>query len=69
LATASCSYNAKFGGMTAANTRRLRTVESGNRKLKALLAEAMLANALLKDLTSKPFGVGTKRNAVRHATG
>jgi putative transposase len=33
--------------------RRLKTLEDENTKLKKLLAEAMLDNAMLKDLNSK----------------
>jgi hypothetical protein len=35
--------------------RRLRTLEEENGRLKKLLAEAMLDNALLKDLASKKW--------------
>lgn len=46
-------YKAKFGGMTVSDAQRLRTLEGENGKLKKLLAEAMLDNAVLKDLASK----------------
>ena len=46
---------AKFSGMTVSDAQRLRTLETENNKLKRLLAEAMLDNAALKDLTSKNF--------------
>jgi len=46
---------AKFGGMTVSDAQRLRTLETENGKLKRLLAEAMLDNAVLKDLASKNF--------------
>ncbi len=48
-------YKAKFGGMTVCNARRLRALEAENAKLKRLLAEAMLDNSALKDLTTKNF--------------
>ena len=48
-------YKAKFGGMTVSDAQRLRTLEGENGKLKKLLAEAMLDNAVLKDLASKNF--------------
>ncbi len=48
-------YKAKFGGMTVSDAQRLRTLESENGKLKRLLAEAMLDNAVLKDLATKNF--------------
>jgi len=46
-------YKAKFGGMEVSDARRLRTLEDENAKLKKLLAEQMLDNAILKDVASK----------------
>ena len=48
-------YKGKFGGMTVSDARRLRALEAENTRLKRLLAEAMLDNAALKDLTTKNF--------------
>ena len=48
-------YKAKFGGLDVSEVRRLRALEDENAKLKKLLAEAMLDNAVLKDLTSKKW--------------
>ena len=48
-------YKAKFGGMTVSDARRLRALEAENAKLKRLLAEAMLDNSALKELTTKNF--------------
>ena len=48
-------YKAKFGGLDVSEARRLRALEDQNAKLKKLLAEAMLDNAVLKDLTSKKW--------------
>jgi len=48
-------YKAKFGGLDVSEARRLRVLEDENAKLKKLLAEAMLDNAVLKDLTSKKW--------------
>ena len=48
-------YTAKFGGLDVSEARRLRALEDENAKLKKLLAEAMLDNAVLKDLTSKKW--------------
>jgi putative transposase len=48
-------YKAKFGGMTVSDARRLRALQAENARLKHLLAEAMLDNAALKDLTTKNF--------------
>jgi putative transposase len=46
-------WKAKFGGLEVSEAQRLRALESENAKLKKLLAEAMLDNAMLKDLLSK----------------
>ena len=48
-------YKAKFGGLDVSEVRRLRALEDENAMLKKLLAEAMLDNAVLKDLTSKKW--------------
>ena len=46
-------YKAKYGGMSVSDARRLRALEAEKTRLKRLLAEAMLDNAALKDLTTK----------------
>ncbi len=46
-------WKAKFGGMEVSDARRLKALEDENAKLKKLLAEAMLDNAMLKDIASK----------------
>ena len=43
------------GGLDVSDARRLKVLEDENRKLKKLLAEAMLDNAMLKDLNSKKW--------------
>ena len=48
-------YKAKFGGMEVSDARRLRALEDENAKLKKLLAEQMLDNAILKDIASKKW--------------
>jgi putative transposase len=48
-------WKAKFGGMDVSDARRLKVFESENAKLKKLLAEAMLDNAMLKDIASKKW--------------
>jgi len=48
-------WKAKFGGMDVSDARKLRALEAENAKLKKLLAEAMLDNAILKDVTSKKW--------------
>jgi putative transposase len=48
-------YKAKFGGMDVSDARKLKALEDENAKLKKLLAEAMLNNAMLKDVASKKW--------------
>jgi putative transposase len=48
-------WKAKFGGMDVSEARRLKVLEDENAKLKRLLAEAMLDNAMLKDIATKKF--------------
>jgi putative transposase len=50
------AWKAKFGGMSISDAKRLRQLEGENAKLKKLLAEAMLDNAVLKDITSRKWG-------------
>ena len=48
-------WKARFGGMDVSDARRLKALEDENAKLKKLLAEAMLDNAMLKDIASKKW--------------
>jgi putative transposase len=48
-------WKAKFGGLDVSDAKRLRALEDENAKLKKLLAEAMLDNAVLKDITSRKW--------------
>jgi putative transposase len=48
-------WKAKYGGLDVSEARRLKALEDENAKLKKLLAEVMLDNAMLKDLTTKKF--------------
>ena len=41
--------------MDVSDARRLRTLEYENRRLKKLLAESMLDNAMKKDIASKKW--------------
>ncbi|MCW5647229.1 MAG: transposase [Sphingopyxis sp.] len=43
-------WKSKLGGLDVSEARRLRSLEEENSRLKKLLAEAMLDNAVLKDL-------------------
>jgi putative transposase len=48
-------WKAKYGGLEVSDAKRLRALEDENRRLKKLLAEAMLDNAMLKDITTKKW--------------
>ncbi len=48
-------YKAKFGGMDVADARELKALEDENAKLKKLLAETMLDNAVLKAVAAKKW--------------
>ena len=48
-------WKAKFGGMDVSDAKRLKALEDENGKLKKLLAEAMLDNAILKDVNSRKW--------------
>ena len=46
-------WKAKFGGLEVSDARKLKSLEGENARLKRLLADAMLDNAVLKDLLGK----------------
>ena len=48
-------FKAKYGGMDVSDARRLKTLEDENARLKKLLAEQMLDNAILRDVSSKKW--------------
>ena len=48
-------YKARFGGLEVSDARRLKALEDENAKLKKLLAETMLDNAILKDVASRKW--------------
>jgi putative transposase len=48
-------WKAKFGGLEVSEARRLRQLEDENTRLKKLLADAMLDNAVLKDIAAKKW--------------
>jgi putative transposase len=48
-------WKSKFGGMSVPDARRLKQLEEENARLKKLLAEAMLDNAVLKDITARKW--------------
>ena len=47
------AWKAKYGGMDVSDAKRLRALEEENRRLKQLLADAMLDNQALKGLLAK----------------
>ena len=48
-------WKSKFGGMDVSDAKRLKSLEDENAKLKKLLAETMLGNAILKDINSRKW--------------
>jgi len=48
-------WKSKFGGMEVSDAKRLKALEAENNRLKKLLAETMLDNAMLKDINSKKW--------------
>ena len=48
-------WKAKYGGLDMSDAKRLRALEDENAKLKKVLAEAMLDNAMLKDIATKKW--------------
>ena len=48
-------WKARFGGLDVSDARRLKALEDENARLKRLLAEAMLDNAMLRDVAAKKW--------------
>lgn len=48
-------WKAKYGGLEVSEAKRLKALEDENARLKKLLAEAMLDNAVLKDIAAKKW--------------
>ena len=48
-------WKSKFGGLDVSDAKRLKALEDENGKLKKLLAETMLDNAILKDINSRKW--------------
>ena len=48
-------WKAKFGGLDVSEAKRLKALEAENAKLKKLLAETMLENAILKDINGRKW--------------
>ena len=49
------TWKAKFGGLDVSQARKLKVLEDENAKLKRLLAEAVLDNAVLKEVAAKSW--------------
>ena len=49
------TWRSRFGGMEVSDARRLKALDEENRKLKKLLAEAMLDVATLREALGKNF--------------
>jgi putative transposase len=49
-------WKARYGGLEVSEARRLKALEDENRRLKKLLAEAVLDVAALKDLLARMYG-------------
>ena len=49
------TWRKKYGGMDVSDAKRLKQLEDENRKLKQMLAEALLDNKILKDVVSKKW--------------
>ena len=48
-------YKAKYGGLGVSDAKRLKALEDENVKLKKLLAEAILDNAVLKGINANKW--------------
>jgi len=48
-------YKSRYGGMEPSDAKKLRALEVENARLKKLLAEQMLDNAMLRDVNSKKW--------------
>ncbi len=47
------AWKGKYGGMDVSQARKLKVLEDENARLKRLLADAMLDNAVLKEVSAK----------------
>jgi putative transposase len=49
------NWRSKYGGMEVSDAKRLKDLESENRRLKQMLADTMLENQAIKDVLSKKW--------------
>ncbi|MFT3976579.1 MAG: IS3 family transposase [Sphingomonas bacterium] len=64
------AWKAKYGGMDVSQARKLKVLEEENARLKRLLADAMLDNAVLKEVGGKKLvRPAVQRKAVEHVRG
>ncbi len=49
------NWRTKYGGMEVSDAKRLKELETENRRLKQMLADAMLENQAIKDVLSKKW--------------
>ncbi len=61
-------FKAKYGGMDVSDARRLKALEDENARLKKLLAEQMLDNAILKDVAANNGDARREAEGVRKLT-
>ena len=47
------NWRSKYGGMEVSDAKRLKELETENKRLKQMLADAMLENKAIKDVPSK----------------
>src|SRR6516225_11188689 len=59
-------WKAKYGGMEVSDARRLKVIEEENSKLKKLLADAMLDNAMLRMWPQENGDAAARREAAAH---
>jgi len=48
-------WKGKYGGLDVSDAKRLKALEDENSKLKRLLADAVLDNAMLKEIAAKKW--------------
>ena len=48
-------WKLKYGGLEVSDARRLRQLEQENARLKKLLADSMLDNAMLKEISARKY--------------